>query len=292
MKKLLLILIILASITNNSYARQNIELIVPYGAGGGFDLLARRISSAESPEFKLDVVNKTGGAANIAHTYFVRKKKALLLSGNVIIENKKWAPDGYPQDILALSNPLFFISEGPHILYTSLPVSNIEEMIELSKTEDIIFGGNSPGSGSYTIYDNLCNKLKVFSNCIFVSYRSSSFAIPDLLAGRIKAYGNTYGAHNAFVSTGKSKAILILDTKRFYALPEVTSIHEKGYLYDIKNWIGLFSIGLSPEEAKHILSSVNKLMTEEEYRKYGYEKIEGDPRLFFQSQIDKFNKEE
>jgi hypothetical protein len=33
-------------------------------------------------------------------------------------------------------------------------------------------------------------------------------------------------------------------------------------------------------------------MTEEEYRKYGYEKIEGDPRLFFQSQIDKFNKEE
>jgi len=273
-----------------AYSKEKIELIVPYGAGGGFDLLARRISNAiDESVLKVDVINKTGGASNIALSYFIDQKKALLLTGNPIIENKKYASDGYPKNLTKVAKPIYFIGEGPQILFTSLSVNSIDEMILLSQTKDIVFGANSPGTGSYNIYDYLCNILKVFKNCNLVTYRSSSFAIPDLLAGRINAYGNTYGAYSAFVSSGKAKAILVLDKKRFYALPEIVSLKEKGFDYDLTTWFGLFHVGLIDQQVSLIKKSIDALMTDEEYKKYGYEKIEENPIIFFNSQIQQFS---
>jgi len=272
-----------------AYSKERIELIVPYGVGGGYDLLARRISNAIDDSFlKIDVINKTGGAANIALNYFIEQKKALILSGNPIIENERYASDGYPKGVTKIAKPIYFIGEGPQILFTSLPVNSIDEMILLSQTKDIVFGANSPGTGSYDIYNYMCNILKVFKNCNLVTYRSSSFAIPDLLAGRINAYGNTYGAYNAFVSSGKSKAILVLDKKRFYALPEVVSLKEKGFDYDLTTWFGLFHVGLTNEQVNFIKKSIDNLMTDDEYKKHGYDKIEENPVSFFNSQITQF----
>ena len=286
------VLALLLMFSSIAHSKERIELVVPYGAGGGFDLLARRISNAiDDSVLKIDVINKTGGAGNIAFNYFVGQNKALILSGNPIIENEKYAFDGFPKQIMKTAKPIYFIGEGAQILFTSLPVSSIDEMILLSQTKEIVFGANSPGSGSHQIYDHLCNVFKVFKKCNLVTYRSSSFAIPDLFAGRIDAYGNTYGAYNVFVSSGKSKAILVLDKKRFYALPEVVSLKEKGFEYDLTTWFGLFHVGLTDSQVKLIRRSIDNLMTDEEYKKHGYEKIEEDPIIFFNSQVEQFAKQ-
>lgn len=287
--KFLFILFSLFFLSFELSAKEKIELVVPYGAGGGTDLLARRIANVVvNDKFELNVTNRVGGAANIAFNYFVGNKKVLLLVGNQIIENERYAKDGFPADILSEAKPVFFVSEGPQLLYTSLDVKDLKEMIELSKTKDIVFGANAPGTGSYEIYDMLCNVMKAFKNCNMVTYSSSSAAIPDLLAKRVDVYANSFGAYDRFTSTGKAKVIAVIGPKRFYGVPEALTFKEVGYDIEIVTWLGLFQKGLSTQELEALNKDIKKLMTIEEHRKYAYDVIDSEPSKFFKDEILKF----
>jgi tripartite-type tricarboxylate transporter receptor subunit TctC len=290
MKKIIFALLFIFSSICVASAKEQIELVVPYGAGGGTDLLARRIAAAVvNNKFELFVTNRTGGASNIALTHFVNSKnKILILAINQIIENEKYAAEGYPSNILDVAKPIYFVADGPQLLFTSLNISSFDEMVKLSETKDIVFGSNTPGTASFYIYDQLCNNLKVFKKCNLVTYRSSSAALPDLFAQRIDVYPNGSSTYNVFTDSGKSKAIIVIGKNRFYGLPNLPSIKEKGYDIDILTWFGLFHKGLTKDEFSMIHSDIKKLMTDDEYKKYGYLKIEEEPNKFFQNEITKF----
>lgn len=289
MKKLFFAFVCFLSFTSVSYSKQEIEVIVPYGAGGGTDNFARRIVNViNNDKLEFAVVNKTGGAANIAFNHFVNQNKAILIVGGQIIENEKFAVDGYPKNMLEVAKPLFFVGEGPQFIYTSLNVNTIDEIIKLSEKKDIVFGGNTPGTSSYEIYNKICNVQKVFKRCNYISYRSSSFAIPDLLAGRIDVYANSYGAYNAFTGTGKAKAIVSLGPNRFYLLPDVPTLKEKNHDLEVYSWMGIFHKNLTSDELKHVTDKIKNYMTVEEHKKYGYEKIEKSPEDYFQFEIKRF----
>lgn len=291
MKKLILALLFMFSLSSVTVAKEQIELIVPYGAGGGTDLLARRMAAAViNDKFELVVTNRTGGASNIALTHFVSKDRILILALNQIIENEKYASEGYPSNVLDVAKPIYFVADGPQLLFTSLNVNTFEEMVKLSETKDIVFGSNTPGTASFYIYDQLCNQLKVFKKCNMVTYRSSSAALPDLFAQRIDVYPNGSSTYNVFTNTGKAKAIIVVGRNRFYGLPELPSIKEKGYDINVSTWFGLFHKGLKKEEVSAIYSNIRNLMTDEEHKKYGYIKIDEEPNKFFQNEITNFRK--
>lgn len=291
MKKLFFIILFAINFSFTSYAKEQIELIVPYGAGGGTDLLARRIAtSILNDKFEVVVTNRTGGAANIAFNYFVNQNKAMILSLSQIIENSKYASEGYPNNITDLAKPIYFVADGPQLLYTSLNVNTLEDMIKLSESKDIVFGSNTPGTASYLIYDQFCNVLKVFKKCNQVTYRSSSTALPDLFSQRIDVYANSSSTYDVFTGSGKTKAVVTISKNRFYNLPDLPSTVEKGFDIDIITWFGLFHKGMSQNEVALVSESIQKLMTDDEHKKYGFSKITETPNVFFQKEIDNFRK--
>src|SRR5689334_7281329 len=70
MRKLLAILFVVASTTAQAqYPQRPIQLIVPWGAGGGTDATARIIGSLLEKDLKqpVNVVNRTGGSGVVGH---------------------------------------------------------------------------------------------------------------------------------------------------------------------------------------------------------------------------------
>ena len=83
MKKIfnIIVLTLLVSLTafGNNFPRRNVNLIVPYSAGGGTDQVARAIASAAQEELgrPVTVVNRTGAGGAVGHTAGARSRASI-----------------------------------------------------------------------------------------------------------------------------------------------------------------------------------------------------------------------
>src|SRR5436190_3757114 len=105
MRKLLLAALLLAaSSAFAQYPQRPIQLIVPWGAGGGTDATARIIASLMEKELKqpINVVNRTGGSGVVGHDAIAKS-----------------APDGYTIGLITVE-----IAMMHHVGLTTLTPSD------------------------------------------------------------------------------------------------------------------------------------------------------------------------
>src|SRR5688500_20354184 len=101
MRKLIAAALLLAASTALAqYPQRPIQLIVPWGAGGGTDATARIIAALLEKELKqpFNVVNRTGGSGVVGHDAIA-----------------KAAPDGYTIGLITVE-----ITMMPHVALTPL----------------------------------------------------------------------------------------------------------------------------------------------------------------------------
>lgn len=66
------------------------------------------------------------------------------------------------------------------------------------------------------------------TSMVHVPYKSSSFAIPDLLAGRIDFYFGAMASPMPHVRSGRLRAIGLASIKRSPSAPEISTLDEQG----------------------------------------------------------------
>ena len=79
MKKIILLLGLIFSLMTfgKDYPNKNINLVVPFSAGGGTDAVARKLVSIMEKDLgkPIVIINKTGGAGAVGMTYGAKSKK-------------------------------------------------------------------------------------------------------------------------------------------------------------------------------------------------------------------------
>ena len=222
-------------VVGNTYPSRPVKIIVPYGPGGGSDIIIRAMQNklAETLGQSIVIENKPG-ASTILGTDFVAKS----------------APDGYTAmivDMAFLVNPSLFaklpydsqkdfipvieLVSTPSIMLASskMPFKNLKEFIQLAKSSPnkLSYASAGFGTGGHMASEML--KVVTGIDLVHVPYKGAGPAMTDTLGAHVSIVFTTVGAAKPYVESGQIIGLGITSEKRVEALPQVPTFAEQGY---------------------------------------------------------------
>jgi len=217
-----------------NYPARPIKIIVPAPPGGAIDIIARVVGDKLSASLGQAVIvdNKPGASNNLGTDVLAKS-----------------APDGYTIGIVGGShniNKFLFKQLGwdpeksfEPIVYThvvplvfaiapQIPAKTLPEFINWMKANPDNAKIATSGRGSAQEMAAEMFKMATKVDMLFVPYKGSSAAHPDLLAGRTALYIDTISAIQSQVKAGNVRAIAVSTIQRTHALPQVPTADEQG----------------------------------------------------------------
>ena len=225
-----------------------VTVVVPFGPGGGVDVLGRILAPSLSEILKQQVVvENVGGAGGMTGSNRVARA----------------APDGYviglgvtgthAQNQSLYKKPLYdatvdfapvgLIADASYILITKpdFPAANLQEFISYAKANQSKMQYGSAGVGSGTHVTCLLLNSAIGLQITHVPYRTTALAMPDLLTGRISYLCEPVQTALPFIRQKSVKPIATLTRDRAAVLPDLQSAHEQGLAnFDAALWFALF----------------------------------------------------
>lgn len=217
-----------------TYPTRPIKIIVPAPPGGAIDLIARVVGDKIAASMGQPVIvdNKPGASNNL---------------GTDVLA--KAVPDGYTIGIVGGShniNKFLFKQLGwdpeksfEPIVYThvvplvfaiapQIPAKTLPEFIAWMKANPDHAKIATSGRGSAQEMAAEMFKMATKVDMLFVPYKGSSAAHPDLLAGRTALYIDTISAIQSQVKAGNVRAIAVSTAHRTPVMPQVPTAEEQG----------------------------------------------------------------
>ena len=245
-----------------SYPSRTIRFVVPYGSGGGPDVVARVIGRKLSESVGQPVVvdNRPGGAGIIATEFVVRSVAdgytVLIGDTGVLAINPALYPK-LPYDplrdlapvTLAMASPLFLVSNP------KLPFQNVRELVEYAKSNPGVTFGSTGNASAHHLGMELF-QLLAGVKMTHIPYKGVAFSVPAVISGDIAVVFAALPSVRPHLSTGKLRILGVADAKRTPIMPDVPAISEGLPGYEMKVEVGFLVPAGTPREA------INKLSTE------------------------------
>ena len=272
MKKLCLsiaasLLFFAGSAPAQDYPQQNIRIIVPFGPGGGGDIIGRIMADALQKKFgKPAIVENKPGAAGILGNDVVAKSTpdgytlGIMTAGQIIASVTK---KNMPYDNDTAFTPIAQVATASLMLATrpDFPANSVKELIAVAKAQPgkIVFA--SPGFGATQHFAGEMFKQTANIDLLHVPFKTSPEAINAVLGKHADVLFDTVSALIGQVQSGQLKAIAVTGKDRFPAVPDVPSVIESGVMpgYDVITWYGIFAPKGTPAA---IVAKLNQAINE------------------------------
>src|SRR5215813_14177188 len=218
----------------DNYPSRPITLVVPFGAGGPTDALARILTNRMAQTLGQSIVieNVTGGAGTIA---IGRVARAAPDGYTVVIGN--WAshvvnsaiyktPFDYQTDF----EPVARLSGNPYIIVgkNALPPTLRELIAWLKANPDKATEGTG-GAGSGQHVGGVYFQKATGTSFIFVPYRAgSSDVMRDVVAGHIDLSIDQAISSLPYIRQGQLRGYAVCDSKRLASAPDIPTVDEAG----------------------------------------------------------------
>jgi tripartite-type tricarboxylate transporter receptor subunit TctC len=280
-----------------------IRLVVPFGAGGGNDLLARIIGQHLLARWGQPVLvdNKPGAGGNIG-AEFVAKSPAdgytLLLATNTLTINPAMFLK-MPFDVRQDFTPVALAAATPFVLLVSneLPVKSVRELIAHAREKPGALSYASVGIGTphhlgMELFKNLTG-----TDIVHVPYKGSVVALTDLASGRVQVMLASINAAIPLMQAGKVRALAIAEPKRIDSARDLPTVIEAGVPgYEITAWYAIFAPARTPPEivrklGDEIFKAMGEADTRERLRPAGFEIVRGNAaelRALIATDLDKW----
>jgi tripartite-type tricarboxylate transporter receptor subunit TctC len=262
---LLLALVVIATAMSSARARdypaRPVEMIVPFAAGGGSELLARLLADGLAKRLgqPFVVVNRPGANTNLGTFSVVRAKAdgyTLLIASVGLAANpslyKKLAFE--PQRDL---EPITLIANSPTLLAVppSLPVNSLAEFIAYAKARpgELNYASYGVGSGPHLATELFCAMTGV--KMVHVPYGGGGPAAVGAMTNQVQALFSSILPVLGMIRGGTLKAIALASDQRFELLPDVPTFKEGGLDYRTGTWFGLLAPARTPPE---IIGALNR----------------------------------
>lgn len=236
-----------------SFPNRPVRLVIPAGAGGGTDILARLLAPKAAAILGAAIVieNRGGGAGVIGSEYVVRAAP----DGHVVMFSDtspyiaKILRAQMPFDPLTDLLPVMRAAIGSIMLYgnAAFGVRTLPELVARAKAEPtgVAFGTSS--TGSHLLGEML--KARAGINLLHVPYRSGGLALTDTLNGTVQLTFNGASNGKPYVRSGELLAIGAAGSTRNPALPDVPSFEEQGFAdFPAGSEWGVFAPAATPPE--------------------------------------------
>jgi tripartite-type tricarboxylate transporter receptor subunit TctC len=237
-------------------------MLVPFGAGGALDLIARVLADGLRNELGQTVIvdNKPGASGLLA----MRLAVGAAPDGYTIIlsseSNHVLLPlldSKFPMDVAKEFVPVSLSGQFQHTLIVKkeLPVSSVKELVEYLRAHPgkLSFGSSGVGTQAHIAGEYL--SLLTQSKMVHVPYRSSPTALNDLLAGNLDINFQSMPAVRSYVDSPRLKMLAVLSSERLKELPDMPTMAETGFPdFVLSSWMGLFGPAGLPSDIRQQLS--------------------------------------
>ena len=236
------------------YPKKQIELVVPFVAGGTTDNVARLIAQRFSESWGQTVIvnNRPGGGSTIGHAVVA---KAPPDGHTLLVTTISFAITAVmqklPFDPIKDFAPISEFASLPLILvvHPSLPATNLKEFIAMAKSKAGGWDYASSGVGTSPHLAAEMFKSMAGVDMVHVPYKGNAEAMNAFLGGHIKIYFALVPAVLQHVKAGSLRAIAVTTEQRLPYLPDVPTIAESGFPgYEISSWQGVFAPGGTPRD--------------------------------------------
>jgi tripartite-type tricarboxylate transporter receptor subunit TctC len=247
-----------------TYPSRAIVMVVPFAAGGTFDVMGRIIAVRMSELLGQQIVveNTTGAGGIIGVTRVMNAAPdgyTILLGSTGTHAYNQTIYKKRRYDAVNDFTPVTLFSEQPMVLEArkDLPANTIPEFAALLKANGAKMQFGSAGAGSTThLACSLLNST-IGVNVTHVPYRGSAPAANDLIGGQIDYLCGNLGAAAPLISGKQVKAIAVLSRGRSPLMPDLASAHEQGLTgLDITTWTAIF---LPKGAPKAIVDKLNEV---------------------------------
>lgn len=227
---------------------RQVNLLVPYPAGGYIDAVTRLVAEGMREKFgqPFVVLNRVGGNGQVALGELSRAAPDgyTLLTNNeggisvppALDRNFKFDP---AKDFTALAQVV--AADYVLIIRSSLPARNVAEFVALAKSSTKPVSYASPGTGSTPHIAMEFFARQVGAEFLHVPYAGAAPAMNDLASGQIDSYMPSVPTMIGQATNEKLRILAALGKTRASHFPDVPTMEESGHPgLVLDGWLGLF----------------------------------------------------
>ena len=262
------------NIASAAYPERAIEIIVPFGVGGGSDVAARAVAEGLKPVLKVPLVitNMPGGAATKGMLHVAQQPAdgytVLAVTTSHLIDAVKPKTRAH---IIRDFDPVMRIQWDTTAVFISAEskFKTIKDLVEYGKQNPrfLKFAGTSPGAWSEI--QTVAFFKKVGVEVTFVPFESGAEIKAAIIGGHIHGACEELAETLSFVQAGKLRALAVIMEKRHPALPDVPSTPELGIDYThglMRAWA--VKKGTPPDRIKYLHDVIKKALDTPVYKKF------------------------
>src|SRR5712692_679599 len=219
MKKLIAALLFAAAAAAHAqYPQRPVQLIVPWGAGGGTDATARIIGALLEKELKqpFNVVNRTGGSGVVGHQAIASSAPDGYTIGIVTVEIGMMHWQGLTELSGVSYTPIGLVNADPAGLQVraDAPYKSANELVAAVKANPGKFKASGTGQGGiwHLAIAGMLQDLKVDPASVpWVPSNGAAPGLQDLVAGGVEIVPCSLPEARSMIDAGKVRALAIMD---------------------------------------------------------------------------------
>jgi tripartite-type tricarboxylate transporter receptor subunit TctC len=250
---------------SEDYPSRSVDLIVPFAAGGGTDVLARILSQGLSKRLAQSfiILNRPGANTNVGTLSAVRSKPDgyTLVMASIGLAANPFLYKALPFEPLNDLAPISLIANAPTVLVVnaSLPVNSIADLIAYLKNRPNAVAYASYGAGSGPHLAAELFQSTTGTKILHVPYAGGAPAAYAVVGNDVQMLFSSVLPVLGLIRSGSVRPIAIAANHRLALLPEVPTFLESGVSYQTSTWFGLLAPAKTPDA---VISTLHKATLE------------------------------
>jgi tripartite-type tricarboxylate transporter receptor subunit TctC len=287
---LAVVLSLAAAAAHAQYPQRPVQLIVPWGAGGGTDATARIIGALMERELKqpFNVVNRTGGSGVVGHDAIARA-----------------TPDGYTLGLITVEITMMHhvgLTPLKHTDYTPIglmnadpagvnvradsPYKSVKDLLAAIKANPGKFKASGTGQGGiwHLAIAGLLKEQGIEPGALpWVPSQGAAPGLQDLVSGGVEVVPCSIPEARAMIDAGKVRPLAIMDANPPALYPKLPTLKsELGSNWQIAAWRVIAAPkGIPADVQKTLATALKKVYDSKDYKEFmakqGYGTVWADP---------------
>ena len=253
-----------------NYPKKNITLIVPFGAGGGTDTIARKLASIAEKDLgkSIVVVNRTGGAGAVGMTDGAKSRNDGYTITMVTREIVSLPILGLSQVTMDDFEPVILANFDPAIVLVNKDsaFNNINDLIAAAKAEPKKIKFASTAQPNFYALTLEKNQDVQFNH---IPFNGAAETIPAVLGGHADFTIVGPGEGKGQLDAGTLKPLGIMSANRIQGFDDVPTLKEQGVDVTSGTWRGIAAPkGTDPEIIAKLSETFTNAVNADEFKEF------------------------
>lgn len=259
------------------YPARPLTMVVPWGAGGGTDAVARVIASLMERDLgqPVTVVNRTGGSGVVGHQAIAAAAPDGYTVGIITVEIAMMHHQGLTDLAPASFTPLGLVNfdaTGVQVR-ADAPWATLGDLMQAIRSEPGRYKASGTAQGGIwhvSLYGMLDEQKVPPASVPWVPSNSSAAGLVDLVAGGVDIVAASHPESRSLIDAGRVRSLAVLDDERSALYPDVPTGQEAiGTTWQMGVWRGIGAPrNLPPEIQARLEASLKAAYDSDEYREF------------------------